>query len=65
MNVKSMGETGKDFSPNFLLPYLDGTNCFDGSRRLIPELIPHSTLKKFAISFGGGSHLGVPCRVVR
>ncbi len=65
-SVKSMGEIGKDFSLKFLLPYLeniDGASCFDGSRRLIPELIPQPSLKRFAISFGDGSHLGVPCRI--
>ncbi len=63
VTVKSMGEMGKDFFTNFFQPYLEniyGTSCNAGSRGLIPELIPPPSLERFALSFGGGSHLGVP-----
>ncbi len=39
VRVQSMGEIGKDFRPNFLLPFLENINrrsCNDVSRELIP-----------------------------
>ncbi len=38
-SVQSMGEMGKDFCPNFLLPFLESINrrsCNDGCRELMP-----------------------------
>ncbi len=59
VSVQSMGEVGKDFCPNFPQPFLaniDRRSCNDGSRELIPVFHnPH-------LSFGGGLHLGAPCR---
>ncbi len=67
MSVQFMGKMGKDFSPNFLQPFLeniDRRNCNDGSRELIPVF--HITYvpspKMPTLFFDGGSHLGVPCR---
>ncbi len=64
MSVQSMGEMGKDFCPNFLHPFLeniDRMSCNNGSRELIPILHKPSS-KMPTLSFGGGSHLGVPLR---
>ncbi len=39
MSVQSMGEMGKNFSPNFLQPFLeniDRKSCNDGIRELVP-----------------------------
>ncbi len=59
-----MGEMRKDFSPNFPQPFLeniDRRSRNDGSREPIPVFHnPHPKMP--TLSFGAGSHLGVPCR---
>ncbi len=59
-----MGEMEKDFCPHFLQSFLENTDrrsCNDGSRE--PILIFHNPSPKIpTLSFGGGSHLGMPCR---
>ncbi len=59
MDVQLIGKVGKDFYSKFLQPLLENIDerySDDGSRGPIP--IP----KGLILSFGGGSHLGVPCR---
>ncbi len=62
VSVQSMWEMGKDFCPNLLQPFLeniDRRSCNDGSRELIPVF--HNPHRKMpTLTFGGGSHLGVP-----
>ncbi len=56
MSVQSMGATGKDFCLKFLQPFLeniDRRSCND-------ESWEKSSPKMATLSFGGGSHLGVP-----
>ncbi len=64
MSVQSKGDMGKDFCSNFLQPFLENINrrsCNDGNREFIPVFHnPHRKMLTF--SFGGGSHLVVPCR---
>ncbi len=62
VSVESMGGMGKDFCPNILQPFLENIerrNCNDGSRELIP-VFDNPNQKRPTLSFGGGSHLGVP-----
>ncbi len=61
VSVQSLGEMGKDFYLNFLQPFLeniDRKSCNDESREFIPVF--HNPHRKCRLSFGGGSHLGVP-----
>ncbi len=61
MSAHSMGEMGKDFCPNFLqlsLKMLTGGTVTPESYSSITQ--PSS--KMLTLSFGGGSHLGVPRR---
>ncbi len=55
---------GRDFCPNFLQPFLeniDRGSCNDESRELFP-VIHNNSPKIPTLSFGAGSHVGVPCR---
>ncbi len=57
------GGDGERLLSNFLQPLLEKftiRSCNDGSRELIPVF--HNSPKTLTLSFGGGSHLGVPCR---
>ncbi len=57
--VVSLCEMGKGFCPNFLQPFLENVgrrNCDGGCRKLISSISPKMPI----LSFGGGSHLGVP-----
>ncbi len=59
VSVQPMGEMGKDFCPNFLQPFLeiiDRRSCNDGAYSSISQ----PSTKMPTLSFGGGSHLGVP-----
>ncbi len=62
MSVQSMGEMGKDFCPNFLQSFLeniDRRSCDDGGLAAYSNISQPSP-KMPTLSFGGGSHLGVP-----
>ncbi len=52
VSVNSMGEMGKDFCANFLQNFRGNID-----RRSWRELFQYF----MTLSFGGGSHLGVPC----
>ncbi len=58
MSVLSMWGMGKNFCPNFLQPFLGAIRTEAGS---ILQYFASLT-KMPTVSFGGGSHLEVPCR---
>ncbi len=63
VSVQSTVEVEKDFCPNCLQPFLenmDRRSCNDVAGSLFS--ISQPSPKMPTVSFGGGSHLGVPCR---
>ncbi len=63
-SVQSMGEMGKDFCPNFFQPFLENIDRGSYKKRKpgAYSSISQPSLKIPILSFGGGPHLGVPCR---